>query len=60
MPSRAELSSLATGLHELVERVAGISDGLSTYELDSIGQELLEVERSLRSAERRLGRLLDR
>jgi hypothetical protein len=60
MPSRAELSSLATGLHELVERVAGISGGLSTYELDSIGQELLEVERSLRSAERRLGRLLDR
>jgi hypothetical protein len=60
MPSRAELSSLATGLHELVERVVGISDGLSTYELDSMGQELLEVERSLRSAERRLGRLLDR
>ena len=60
MTSRAELSSLATGLRDLIERVTSIADGLGDAERDSIGSELFEVERSLKAAERRMGRVLDR
>jgi hypothetical protein len=60
MTARAELSSVATRLHELVDRVAAIAEGLQTDEKDDVGPELFEVERSLRTAERRLGRVLDR
>jgi hypothetical protein len=60
MTARAELSSVATRLHELVERVTSIADDLGGDERDDIGQELFEVERTLRSAERRLNRVIDR
>ena len=60
MTTRAELSSVATGLGELTGRVTRITDGLPDGERDAVGQELYEVERVLRSAERRLVRLLDR
>lgn len=60
MTARAELSSVATRLHELVGRVADIADGLAADERDDVGPELFEVERMLRSAERRLNRVLDR
>ena len=60
MTARAELSSVATRLHELVTRVGDIADGLGGAEKDDVGPELFEVERALRSAERRLNRVLDR
>jgi hypothetical protein len=60
MTARAELSSVATRLHELVGRVTEIADNLGGSERDDVGPELYEVERMLRSAERRLGRVLDR
>jgi hypothetical protein len=60
MTTRAELSSVATGLGELTTRVTQIADELDDDERDSVGHELYEVERLLRSAERRLVRLLDR
>ncbi len=60
MSARAELSSVATRLHELVGRVEEITDRLAADEKDDVGPELFEVERTLRSAERRLNRVLDR
>jgi hypothetical protein len=60
MSTRAELSSVATGLHELVGRIAEIAEGLAGDERDDVGPELFEVERTLRTAERRLSRVLDR
>jgi hypothetical protein len=60
MTARAELSSVATRLHELVARVGQIAEGLAGDEKESVGPELFEVERTLRAAERRLTRVLDR
>jgi len=59
MTTRAELSSVATGLHELAGRISAIADGLAGDERDVVGPGLFEVERALRSAERRLYRILD-
>lgn len=60
MTARAELSSVATRLHELVGQVGSIADALAGDDRDALGPELFEVERALRSAERRLNRALDR
>lgn len=60
MSARAELSSVSTRLHELVGRVTEIATGLGSDEKDDIGPDLFEVERILRTAERRLNRVLDR
>lgn len=60
MTARAELSSVATRLHELVGRVEEIANRLGADEKDDVGPELFEVERTLRSAERRLNRVMDR
>lgn len=60
MTTHAELSSVATRLHELVGRVTEIADRLAADERDEVGPELFEVERTLRTAERRLNRVLDR
>ena len=60
MTTRAELSSVATGLEELATRITRIADGLAANERDSVGPDLFEVERTLRAANRRLGRLLDK
>lgn len=51
---------MATRLHELLGRISEIADGLGHDEKDEVGPELFEVERTLRSAERRLNRVLDR
>lgn len=59
MTTRAELSSIATGLHELTVRITEIHDGMPPLEREAVGPDLFEVERSLRSAQRRLNRLLD-
>jgi hypothetical protein len=60
MTARAELSSVATRLHELVARVTEIAETLAGAEKDDVGPELFEVERTLKTAERRLNRVLDR
>jgi hypothetical protein len=60
MTTRAELSSLATGLTELASRVTVLANRLSGDEKEELGPGLFEVERSLRNAERRLNRLIDR
>jgi hypothetical protein len=57
MSQNAELSSLVTALDELVARVSGLADELSSAERDIVGPELYEVERSLRAAQRRLSGL---
>lgn len=54
MSARAELSSVATSLDELVARITRIAEGLSGDERDVVGPDLYEVERALRSARRRL------
>ncbi|HET9078628.1 MAG TPA: hypothetical protein VFN68_16955 [Acidimicrobiales bacterium] len=51
---------MATRLHELVGQVGQIAEDLGSEERDDLGPELFEVERTLRTAERRLNRALDR
>ncbi|HMC38898.1 MAG TPA: hypothetical protein VKI19_04490 [Acidimicrobiales bacterium] len=60
MTAHAELSSVATRLHELIARVTEIADGLAADEKEEVGSELFEVERTLRTAERRLNRVVGR
>ena len=60
MSARAELSSVSTGVEDLLKRVTEIADGLSGVERDVVGPDLYEVERSLRGAQRRLRRIVDR
>ncbi|HET7522508.1 MAG TPA: hypothetical protein VFJ79_00030 [Acidimicrobiales bacterium] len=60
MSARAELSSVSTGVEELLKRVTEIADGLAGMERDVVGPDLFEVERSLRSAQRRLRRIVDK
>ena len=59
MTTHAELSSVSTGLEELVKRVTDIADGLAGEDRDLLGADLYEVERTLRAAERRLRRVID-
>jgi hypothetical protein len=56
-PPRAELSSVATALDELTRRVATIADQAASDHDDETASELFAVERALRGAVRRLGRL---
>ena len=53
----AELSSLATALEELRQRVAGIADRSAAEHDEETASELFAVERALRGANRRLERL---
>jgi hypothetical protein len=55
--ARAPLSSLATTLDELTDRVTEAADALSV-ERGDLGADLYEVERSLRAASRRLASVL--
>jgi len=59
MTTRAELSSIATGLDELCSRVTAIAEQLLGVDREALGPELYELERTLRSAQRRLSRILD-
>ena len=59
MTAHAELSSVSTGLEDLVKRITDIADGLAGEDRDRIGADLYEVERTLRAAERRLRRVID-
>jgi len=53
----AELSSLATALEELRQRVAVIADQAASDHDDDTASELFAVERALTGAGRRLGRI---
>ncbi len=58
MPVRsAELSSLATALDELTDRVTAHADAADSAEDEETARELFAIERSLNSANRRLTRL---
>lgn len=59
MTARAELSSVSTGLEELVKRVTDIAEGLAGDDKEQLAPDLYEVERTLRAAERRLRRVID-
>ena len=59
MSARAELSSISTGLDELLARVDAIHDGLDAAERDSMGAELYELERTLTAAGRQISKLVD-
>jgi hypothetical protein len=59
MSVRAELSSVATSLDELQGRISRIAEGLTSEEREVVGPDLFEVERALRSARRRVSRIVD-
>ena len=59
MSVRAELSSVATSLEELQGRISRIAEGLSSEEREVVGPDLFEVERAIRSARRRVSRIVD-
>ena len=54
-----ELSSVATALDELLDRVTAIAERVVGPEREAVTSELLEVERVLGTASRRLRRLID-
>ena len=58
MTSAADLASVASTLTQLIERVSGAADTLIGGEDEDLSMGLMEVERSLRTASRRLERLV--
>lgn len=52
----AELSSITTVLADLLGRVVEVADRWRAVERDDVAGDLYEVERALRSAQRRIGR----
>ncbi|MBK5221974.1 MAG: hypothetical protein JJE52_03675 [Acidimicrobiia bacterium] len=56
----SQLSSAATTLSELTQRLAAIANEYRDSDREDITIDLDEIERSLRSAGRRLNRLLRR
>lgn len=55
----AELSSVASALEEITERVTRLGGELAQQRREDAAAQLLEVERALLGAKRRLGKLLD-
>ena len=55
---RAELSALATTLDDLTTRLTATADRLHGSPRDDVAEGLYEVERSLRTASRKLERVL--
>ena len=60
MAHYAELTSVATTLTELTQRVTAMADDATTAKDDAIASELYEAERALRAATRRLQKLATR
>jgi len=56
--STAELSSLATALDELAQRLTAFADEAASARRDDLATELFEVERALVGAARRLSKLV--
>jgi hypothetical protein len=57
MPNSAELSSLATAVDELIQRITTLADAAASAKDEAVAGELYEAERALRSAGRRLASL---
>ena len=55
MSAGPQLSSVATALTEMTDRVTEIAEQLSGTDRDDLAVVLFEVERSLKTASRRLG-----
>ena len=55
----AELSSVATALGELAQRVTAIADDYASSQRDDLANELYRVEQALAGARRSLSRVLD-
>jgi hypothetical protein len=53
-----QLSSVSTALTDLTTRVAGLAESLSGSERDDVAAALFEVERSLKTAGRRLDKVV--
>ena len=53
MVSKAELSSLETAIRELTERITAAADELMGTPGEDVAIDLYDVERSLRTAQRR-------
>jgi DNA/RNA-binding domain of Phe-tRNA-synthetase-like protein len=58
MSAGPQLSSVATALTEMTERVTQIADQLAGTERDDLAVVLFEVERSLNTACRRLDKVV--
>jgi hypothetical protein len=54
----AELSSISSVLEELQTRVVEVADRWRAVERDDVAGDLYDVERSLRSAQRRIRRAM--
>lgn len=59
MVSQAELSSLETAIRELSERITLAADELVGTKQEDVALDLYEVERSLKTAQRRIARAAD-
>ncbi len=59
MVSPAELSSLETAIRELRERITAAADELVGTSDEDVAVDLYDVERSLRTAERRIIKAAD-
>ena len=57
---RAQLSSVATTLDELTQRVTAAADHYQGVAKEDLASELYEVERALQAAGRRLGNVVTR
>ena len=55
----AELSSITTVLEDLQGRVVEVADRWRSRERDDVAGDLYDVERSLRSAQRRIRRAMN-
>jgi len=53
-----QLSSVSTALDELTVRVSSLAETLSGSDRDDVAASLFEIERSLRTAGRRLDQLV--
>lgn len=58
MSSAADLASVASTLDQLLERIGGAVDEFAGSRDEDLSLGLMEVERSLRTASRRLERLV--
>jgi len=55
----AELSSLATALDELTQRITAMADDAASQQREDVASELFEVERALAGASRRLSKVVE-
>ena len=55
----AELSSLSTAIDELGQRISAFIDEANTNKREDVTADLMEVERSLKAAGRRLRKLVE-